>query len=473
MNSGDLYTYSDGKILSGEYLGYQLNAEKREVGLALCEVCNIQLNSAAQAEVHYNGRSHLKRMKQANSHIPVTSSTFVAGTNAGSTCHASTLPAFVRTPTLMMQPSIDIKSYIPFPVDTGSAVGLFPNFNTLNLKMNSQWYKTATPPPPSDVLMINELQMDPVQKAVINHTFGVSVPPKKKQIISCNVCQLRFNSESQAEAHYKGSKHAKKLKALEVTKNKQKTASTKDITKAIPTTTAIPPNSSEKTDAVRLAFNSVTVNNLLIHTSVGAEQPQSTPVVGETANLNAHATKTVISLAAVSVDGTSTTATESEEEKAKKLLYCSLCKVAVNSLSQLEAHNTGSKHKTMVEARIGAGPIKSYPRPGSKAKLPNGTKGSGLQNKTFHCEICDVHVNSEIQLKQHISSRRHKDRVAGKPLKPKYSPYSKLQRNSTILAGRSSHSLSESWSRPAYSCYTCCIFNDKFVIFEKKIFKEI
>lgn len=32
---------------------------------------------------------------------------------------------------------------------------------------------------------------------------------------------------------------------------------------------------------------------------------------------------------------------ESEEEKAKKLLYCSLCKVAVNSLSQLEAHNAG------------------------------------------------------------------------------------------------------------------------------------
>lgn len=33
---------------------------------------------------------------------------------------------------------------------------------------------------------------------------------------------------------------------------------------------------------------------------------------------------------------------ESEEEKAKKLLYCSLCKVAVNSLSQLEAHNKGN-----------------------------------------------------------------------------------------------------------------------------------
>ncbi|KAB0380713.1 hypothetical protein FD755_008497 [Muntiacus reevesi] len=137
-----------------------------------------------------------------------------------------------------------------------------------------------------------------------------------------------------------------------------------------------------------------------------------------------------------STNGAPGTVSESEEEKAKKLLYCSLCKVAVNSLSQLEAHNTGSKHKTMVEARNGAGPIKSYPRPGSRLKMQNGSKGSGLQNKTFHCEICDVHVNSEIQLKQHISSRRHKDRVAGKPLKPKYSPYNKLQRSPSILAAK-------------------------------------
>lgn len=64
--------------------------------------------------------------------------------------------------------------------------------------------------------------------------------------------------------------------------------------------------------------------------------------------------------------------------------------------------STGSKHKTMLEARNGAGPIKAYPRPGSKLKLQATqlNKGSGLQNKTFHCEICDVHVNSEIQLKQ-------------------------------------------------------------------------
>lgn len=42
---------------------------------------------------------------------------------------------------------------------------------------------------------ILSLQMDPIQKAVINHTFGVPLPHRRKQIISCNICQLRFNSD--------------------------------------------------------------------------------------------------------------------------------------------------------------------------------------------------------------------------------------------------------------------------------------
>lgn len=32
---------------------------------------------------------------------------------------------------------------------------------------------------------------------------------------------------------------------------------------------------------------------------------------------------------------------------------------------------------------------------------------------------------------QHISSRRHKDRAAGKPAKPKYSPYTKTPKGQT------------------------------------------
>lgn len=39
---------------------------------------------------------------------------------------------------------------------------------------------------------------------------------------------------------------------------------------------------------------------------------------------------------------------ETEEEKAKRLLYCSLCKVAVNSASQLEAHNSGEMEQGLL-----------------------------------------------------------------------------------------------------------------------------
>nr|XP_021558437.1 zinc finger protein 385B isoform X1 [Neomonachus schauinslandi] len=431
----------------------QLSKEKKKILFSFCEVCNIQLNSAAQAQVHYNGKSHRKRVKQLSDGQPpppaqgsgqllASPSTNTSADNQGwsqvsvarcitlvtywkfclsnlvalkagesparmwsglpsrgSTCHTTTLPAFVRTPTLMMQPSLDIKPFMSFPVDSSSAVGLFPNFNT----------------------------MDPVQKAVINHTFGVSIPPKKKQVISCNVCQLRFNSDSQAEAHYKGSKHAKKVKALEATKNKPKMVSSKDSAKANPSCsiTPITGNSSDKSENKgKLKVNSCS--------QPSGSEGGSYLLKSGTASLPPGAAASP----SKSTNGAPGTVSESEEEKAKKLLYCSLCKVAVNSLSQLEAHNTGSKHKTMVEARNGAGPIKSYPRPGSRLKMQNGSKGSGLQNKTFHCEICDVHVNSEIQLKQHISSRRHKDRVAGKPLKPKYSPYNKLQRSPSILAAK-------------------------------------
>ncbi|XP_044160787.1 zinc finger protein 385B isoform X3 [Bufo gargarizans] len=318
-------------------------------------------------------------------------SSLVMCDHPGSTCHTTALPTLVRTPSLVVQPSLDVKPFVSFPMENSPAVGLFPNFNT----------------------------MDPVQKAVINHTFGVSIPPKKKQVISCNVCQLRFNSDSQAEAHYKGSKHAKKVKALESTKNKQKMGSPKDSTKAITSSTA----SHKSGDEERLkASSSVSLNMAEIRSFIAKSE------IALTAVIPAALVK--------STNGSAIIASESEEEKAKKLLYCSLCKVAVNSLSQLEAHNTGSKHKTMLEARNGAGPIKSYPRSGSRLKILNGSKGSGLQNKTFHCEICDVHVNSEIQLKQHISSRRHKDRVAGKPMKPKYSPYNKLQRSPSILAAK-------------------------------------
>ncbi|XP_070304349.1 zinc finger protein 385B [Salvelinus sp. IW2-2015] len=440
--------------------------EKKKLFYSMCEVCNIQLNSQAQAQVHYNGRSHLKRVKQMNNgeapapatgSLPTSTlslSRSTTSSSTGSSCHSNTLPALVRTPSLMMQSTLDMKPFMPFhQVDTSSAVGLFPNFNT----------------------------MDPVQKAVINHTFGVPIPLKKKQVISCNICQLRFNSDSQAAGTLhkavnmpRSSKHRRTprishprvpllllLSSFPGQCNEITTTTSPNSVMARNSDKSeqitVPPSEADKTFASPNAFVPIisTSSSLAASMAMSVHSPCNPVMCDPTPASPPSATQVQLQAPVMKSSGsistkpgltTPTTAAatatqptpESEEEKAKKLLYCSLCKVAVNSLSQLEAHNTGSKHKTMLEARNGAGPIKAYPRPGSKLKVQatNVLKGSGLQNKTFHCEICDVHVNSEIQLKQHISSRRHKDRVAGKPMKPKYSPYNKQQRSSTVLAAK-------------------------------------
>uniref|UniRef100_A0A8C4VQ94 Zinc finger protein 385A n=1 Tax=Gopherus evgoodei TaxID=1825980 RepID=A0A8C4VQ94_9SAUR len=265
---------------------------------------------------------------------------------------AAPLHAMLRAPPAMIQPPLDIKHFLPFPMEAQPTVGLFPGFST----------------------------MDPVQKAVINHTFGAPLGKARRPVISCNVCQIRFNSESQAEAHYKGNRHARRVKGMEAAKTRQKESG---------------PREGDKLGPVGSPMSS---------------DPRGTLAMGDVASVPA-GTSVPSNNGSVGPGATS----KSDEEKAKKLLYCALCKVAVNSLSQLEAHNKGTKHKTILEARSGLGPIKAYPRLGPTASGEPGSQDPNAQERTFHCEICNVKVNSEIQLKQHISSRRHRDGVAGKP----------------------------------------------------------
>ncbi|KAM4601516.1 zinc finger protein 385D isoform 2-T2 [Polymixia lowei] len=314
----------------------------------------------------------------------------------GNTCQNGLMPALVRPTLPTVQTSLGMKQFLPFPLDTASAVSLFPGFNA-----------------------------------------------------------------SQASAHYKGTKHAKKLKALDSPKSKLKCSTVTKETGSQEIATGI--NTSQIDDGTDrkdgipgtapLPLSPVLRLAQPLASLVACAKPAPPPPAGvptpTPAPGSAPAPETTSPFGAedrASKPGSpadspdaepgaepgAETDAETEEEKARRLLYCSLCKVAVNSESQLEAHNSGTKHKTMLEARSGVGSIKSFPRPGVKSKLaPPAKSSTGLQNKTFHCETCDVHVNSETQLKQHISSRRHKDRAAGKPAKPKYSPYSKPQKGQT------------------------------------------
>uniref|UniRef100_A0A4W5R4S1 Zinc finger protein 385A n=1 Tax=Hucho hucho TaxID=62062 RepID=A0A4W5R4S1_9TELE len=336
---------------------------------------------------------------------------------SGSVNRPGAVPAFFRTPTVI-PPLLDMKQFLQFPMDTAPpqhSTGVFHNFNT-----NS--YST----------------MDPVQKAVMNHTFGPPMLKSKRPIISCNVCQIRFNSESQAEAHYKGNRHARRVKGIETSKTRPQEG---DKLATPPTAAPSPPGPSpsspgpdpSKQDDVQSRPHSnvsdmtpspipMSVPDTPLLPVCPSLPPLSTPMPTTSTPTPALCAPQVDTPMAGPPDtlspAPSPSSGESEEDKAKKLLYCSLCKVAVNSLSQLEAHNKGTKHKTILEAWSGLGPIKTYPRlgpnlsPEQAGGLPS---DHNTQERTFHCEICNVRVNSELQLKQHISSRRHRDGVAGKP----------------------------------------------------------
>uniref|UniRef100_A0A3B4GUQ2 Zinc finger protein 385A-like n=1 Tax=Pundamilia nyererei TaxID=303518 RepID=A0A3B4GUQ2_9CICH len=258
------------------------------------------------------------------------------------------VPTFLRTPTVI-QPHLDMKPFLQFPVET--------------------------PPPPHSMSLF--------------HNFNTS----------------------QAEAHYKGNRHARRVKGIETSKSRPQEG---DKPHTLPPTSSPSPPGAPGT-----APDSEPMCPLIPTPTPPLVPPtSSSPGCGSSlTNSEQVGSGTPVSGAVGISASNSPSNPETEEDKAKKLLYCALCKVAVNSLSQLEAHNKGTKHKTILEARSGLGPIKAYPRLGPK---PSGEQGGGpvdpnTQERTFHCEICNVRVNSELQLKQHISSRRHRDGMAGKP----------------------------------------------------------
>ncbi|XP_005875815.1 PREDICTED: zinc finger protein 385C [Myotis brandtii] len=315
-----------------------------------------------------------------------------------------------------LQPPLDFKHLLTFHFNGAAPLSLFPNFST----------------------------MDPVQKAVISHTFGVPSPLKKKLFISCNICHLRFNSSNQAEAHYKGHKHARKLKAIEAAKSKQRPQTlAQDGTLVSPTPTVAsgapeepqrkvpadpPPGPPLRPPQPPDAMPREPAHSDLLD-AASSSSSSSCPPCSPEPGTEAPGPEPVAAAVGSGVSG------EGRSEKGR--LYCPTCKVTVNSASQLQAHNTGAKHRWMVEGQRGA-PRRGRGRPvprggaGHKAKRVTGNRG-GRQGPSppFHCAVCQLQVNSETQLKQHLSSRRHKDRLAGKPPKPS-SQHSKLQKHAAL-----------------------------------------
>ncbi|XP_055050211.2 zinc finger protein 385D isoform X3 [Misgurnus anguillicaudatus] len=360
--------------------------------------------------------------------------------NTGTAAQGSPLLASLPLQGRPLQTPLDLKNFLPFRLSGSSPLSLFPNFNT----------------------------MDPVQKAVINHTFGVPQSLKKKQVISCNICHLRFNSTNQAEAHYKGHKHARKLKALEAQKNKQQRRQLDSAhhnrdrerekdrerdrerdgdklkTNALDGLTVQTDDSATEGLAVCDSDSVVRMDDA--HSSSVVLTPISEVSSADLSVSSPHSQHTDSSLDPAGATGETgaqqdspagETQAEKDPKKTKQHLHCPVCKVTVNSTTQMEAHNSGTKHKLMLDGQsvVPRRRGKAMSRPSCKSKRLASKGSVGVASKSFYCEVCEIHVNSETQLSQHMNSRRHKDRLAGKPPKPKFNPHTKSQPTSATLQG--------------------------------------
>ncbi|XP_061557585.1 zinc finger protein 385C isoform X2 [Phycodurus eques] len=376
--------------------------ERKQRSYTMCDICNIQLNSAAQAQIHYNGKSHQKRLKK-NCHAGK------AANSKGTSGQGGPLLASLPVARQPLQPQLDLKHLLPFRLNGSSPLSLFPNFNT-----------------------------------------------------------------NQAEAHYKGHKHARKLKAIEAQKNRQRRAgqassggrvrdrerdktktsevvappsvvdsSSEEATRlqsdleasALDVKMAESPRSSvmltpvsdvSASELAALSPPQISLSSRLSETASDSGNPEASDVaeVVEVGDLGGRADK---SDAGVEVQA------DEDGKKSKAHLHCPVCKVTMNSTSQLEAHNSGTKHKLMLEGQSVL-PRRRGKMAAARANCKSkrlASKGSlGVSSKSFQCELCEIFVNSEMQLSQHMNSRRHKDRVAGKPPKPKFTPHSKSQQTS-------------------------------------------
>ena len=103
-------------------------------------------------------------------------------------------------------------------------------------------------------------------------------------------------------------------------------------------------------------------------------------------------------------------------------LHCKDCDVWVNSDTQMKQHLGSLRHKNTIAG------IPVPPRPDKVEPV------KPRSSHQYKCELCNVTLNSEVQLLQHLRSQRHKATMEGKPPKPRWVPYERFREQQRVQA---------------------------------------
>ncbi|XP_069705701.1 zinc finger protein 385D-like isoform X3 [Periplaneta americana] len=271
---------------------------------------------------------------------------------------------------------------------------------------------TPTPAPgpptkPTDVLPpANFHNSDPVTKAVMDNIMG-KLPTKKQAVTcKCDICGLEFSGQIVLETHLAGAKHAKKVKSQEILKQLQSSGQT--FTR------------DEKTRILKCEVCDVVVNSsqqLQTHLA-GNKHKQKALKKGALANA-------VQKPAQTNTTTSNSTATTTTSTTA--------------STSTSTVNSKGSDVGTAMS--VTPGPATAATAAATAGEVPPGVQklpdAAGAKTNKYFCDTCNVSLNSEIQLEQHLGSRKHKDKLLnGGKSKPRMAPYWKKPRPSYQQTGK-------------------------------------
>jgi len=168
-----------------------------------CDICNITLNSEVQAKQHYSGKNHLKKMKQMGMALP--------GEEEGK-------KVMEHYSSKSQDDNSEAQSSTSETTGTDEIANILPE-ETTSSQPNSQPNSRPTSPGNSEKAS-DDLQSDDSdcpdgpEDASESSLLGKH-PRKRKLEIPCSVCDVVFNSEVQADQHFKGVRHAKRTKMAE------------------------------------------------------------------------------------------------------------------------------------------------------------------------------------------------------------------------------------------------------------------
>lgn len=176
---------------------YQIPRWEKTTKCVKCESCGITLNSEAQARQHFTGKAHFRKLKAMGKPIPPEMARKIA-------------PKTPRHYKISNLSSVSEDSEGP-NLATMTESSCSTSFTIQNENGYNLGYAAAS-------IIHTESELDPVSKAVYDNMLD-KLPKKRKTPFPCVTCQTTFNSESQAEAHFSGSRHAKRAKTGDVSED--------------------------------------------------------------------------------------------------------------------------------------------------------------------------------------------------------------------------------------------------------------